>query len=460
MVLRAPSSALRQLHQQLFDRAPQEAAAFLSVEPSGADLVLREVHTFSDAEMTDRGGELSLEERAQMRALAGIKRSGHALVEVHTHPRTSESVAFSALDEIELAEFSRYISRKLPGRPFGALVFGPAAYCGRAWLDGRQAALVLKSVGEALSVPEWASAPTSNGAHWRYDRQLRALGPAGQARIAGLRVGVVGAGGTGSVVAQQLVHLGVSELIVVDPDRVAWTNLPRLAGARRIDALLRTRKTRVVRRVARHVGGSSTHVLCVGDLRSARALSLLQSVDLVVGCVDNDGARLVLTELAAAHLVPYLDIGVGVERTTNGASGAIGGRLAFFVPGGPCLHCADELDESEAAEDLAPAALHALRVTRGYADDRRIEPALMPLNTAVAGLGMLELLAFVAGTRPVVAFQRFDAVGQRLVTVHVTRDPECPLCGLANGMGDRQDVERYARTADRQPSPLRRLLRR
>src|SRR3546814_16980163 len=46
----------------------------------------------------------------------------------------------------------------------------------------------------------------------RHDRQVRAFGAVGQARLARLRILVVGAGGTGSVSLTQLEHLGAMDV--------------------------------------------------------------------------------------------------------------------------------------------------------------------------------------------------------------------------------------------------------
>jgi molybdopterin/thiamine biosynthesis adenylyltransferase len=178
-------------------------------------------------------------------------------------------------------------------------------------------------------------------------------------------------------------------------------------------------------------------------LRRRSAFAALREVDLIIGCVDNEGARLVLSELAAAFLIPYLDLGVGIEGEPGGAQ-AIGGRVAFCLPGGPCLACADELDFAEAAEDLETEAARRMRVERGYARDRTVEPALMPLNTTVVGLAMIEFIAFATGVRPVVPFLRYDAVAARVIPLNVSVNEDCPVCGPAKAMGSRQQIERYA----------------
>jgi hypothetical protein len=182
--------------------------------------------------------------------------------------------------------------------------------------------------------------------------------------------------------------------------------------------------------------------VATGSLRRPASLRALSSADLVVGCVDNDGARLILSELAAAHLVPYLDIGVGIEG--EGDDRAMGGRVSFYLPGGACLACADEIDFAEAAEDLEAEVLRRIRIERGYARERAIEPALMPLNTVLVGVAMIELLAFATGFRRVTPFQRFDGLGSRLILQGVQPSEDCPVCLPAFAMGDRHGIERYA----------------
>jgi molybdopterin/thiamine biosynthesis adenylyltransferase len=446
MKLRIATTDLRTLHRRLLAVAPAEGAAFLAAEEAGSDLVMREAHVFGADDVEGGDAALTISEQAKVAALAKIKRAGHAVVEVHTHPRADRRVSFSSFDESEMPAFAQYVQRKIPDRPFGALVFGRRAYAGRVFEPaGGQGALSLRAVGERSDELSWLSEPSprptdDGGIPNRFDRQVRAIGPEGQAALQRLTVGVVGVGGTGSVAFQQLAHLGITRFVLVDDDRVESTNLHRLAGSSRRDAWFRRRKTSVARRVIRRLS-SRASVTVRGNLQSHESLEALKTVDLIVGCVDNDGARLIISELAAAYLIPYLDLGVGIEQE---GEGAIGGRAAFFLPGGPCLACADELDFGEAAEDLESDAQRTVRRARGYARDRRVEAALMPLNTAIAGIGILEFLAFATGIDRVVPFQRYDALARRTIRLNAERDPQCPVCAPASAMGDRHRIERFA----------------
>jgi hypothetical protein len=222
---------------------------------------------------------------------------------------------------------------------------------------------------------------------------------------------------------------------------------PALTEERYMKAVMNTEtcshKVSVARRMVRGLAPRAT-IDAPGSLRSPAPLDGLRSVGLILGCVDNDGARVILAELAAAYLIPYLDLGVGIERLRDASSAASGGCVAFYIPGGPCICCADELDLEEAAEDLESEALQQIRIMRGYARDRAVEPSLMPLNTATVGLGMKEVLAYLAGYRPVRSFFRYDALVGAIVQSRVGVNDDCPVCQPAFARGPRQRLDRYA----------------
>ena len=64
----------------------------------------------------------------------------------------------------------------------------------------------------------------------RNDRQELAFGTEGQAKLRITKVGVIGLGGLGSQVVQQLAHLGVRQYVLVDADKMQDVNLNRIVG--------------------------------------------------------------------------------------------------------------------------------------------------------------------------------------------------------------------------------------
>ena len=83
------------------------------------------------------------------------------------------------------------------------------------------------------------------------DRLLRQsfLGSDSDATLWRLRVAIVGLGGGGSHIAQQLAHVGVGKFVLIDPDVVEDSNLNRLVGAGARDAIKHTPKVQVLKRV-------------------------------------------------------------------------------------------------------------------------------------------------------------------------------------------------------------------
>src|SRR5262249_41709363 len=71
-------------------------------------------------------------------------------------------------------------------------------------------------------------------------------------------------------------------------------------------------------------------------LTSHRAVRALGGSDLVVTCVDRDGARLTAAAWAAAHLVPHLDVGTGVTLGPDGTR-LLAADVRMLLPGSGCV---------------------------------------------------------------------------------------------------------------------------
>jgi molybdopterin/thiamine biosynthesis adenylyltransferase len=149
------------------------------------------------------------------------------------------------------------------------------------------------------------------------------------------RVAIVGLGGGGSHIAQQLSHLGVGGYVLIDPDLVEGTNLNRLVGATQQDVAEGVAKTSIAARVIAGVDPSA-RIWAKTTQWQACAIAL-RSCDVIFGCVDSISERAQLETAARRYLVPYIDIGMDVHQTNGGF--VIGGQVALSIPGKPCLRC-------------------------------------------------------------------------------------------------------------------------
>ena len=66
-------------------------------------------------------------------------------------------------------------------------------------------------------------------------------------------IGVVGLGGGGSHVIQQLTHLGFKNFVLCDPDRISKTNLNRLVGGTLVDVRVKRLKVDISERIIRRL---------------------------------------------------------------------------------------------------------------------------------------------------------------------------------------------------------------
>jgi molybdopterin/thiamine biosynthesis adenylyltransferase len=166
-----------------------------------------------------------------------------------------------------------------------------------------------------------------------YDRQSRLLGDRGQAIPAGQKVAVIGAGGAGSLIIEYLARLGVGRLIVIDPDRIDRTNLPRVVGSRFRDAhtwltdparptflyklgeRLATPKVRVARRVARQANPKIRIDALQADVTRDNVAMSLIDCDYLFLAADSMQARLVFNATVHQYLIPGVQVGAKSRST-------------------------------------------------------------------------------------------------------------------------------------------------
>ena len=140
----------------------------------------------------------------------------------------------------------------------------------------------------------------------RYHRQINLKGwdLEGQERLKAATVLVVGLGGLGCTVAQQLALAGVGQLILLDGDRVELSNLARqvLHEQSRIGHYKVNSAAEALARLNPHV-----QLTAIPEFADEVTLpDLLSGVDLVVDCCDNLASRNLINLCCRAAFVPLV----------------------------------------------------------------------------------------------------------------------------------------------------------
>jgi hypothetical protein len=277
----------------------------------------------------------------------------------------------------------------------------------------------------------------------RFERQIRLFGKAGQARIGTARVIVVGDGGLGTHVVQQLCLLGVKRLGLVDAQGIKESSRNRYVGLRHNDPIPGTLKVDICERVA-HAIDPAIEVEKVADtLVSEEAFAAIIRADYVFGCFDNEGARLILTELCAAYAIPYFDLASDVMP---GERPEYGGRVCVAWDGNGCLACMGVLDLQDARAQIAGPDGRK-NEDRIYGVERKFlgetGPSVVSINGAVASIAVTEFMADVTGMRRPFRLLNYYAHLGRVTNSGDGPAPDCYYCNEIRGMRERAEVERY-----------------
>lgn len=432
-----------QLLAAIFSEEDCEGAAFLLSGTSSTvaekRCLVREVVPIADDEYLVRESHrLSIDSRAYARVAKRAAATGDSIIFVHSHPNGAPE--FSPQDDHEEPKLMEFLGRRAGGAPHGSLVVsGRDSVSGRMWVGAGWAKVArIRVLGSHFRLFD-ADSPAVLPEVW--DRQVAAFGPDLQRALAGVHVGVVGAGGTGSAVAEQLCRLGVGTLSIFDGDNLERTNVTRVYGSRTADAGANKAEC-----LGRHLVsiGLGTQVKTVPQFISVEtAAKELRDCDFVFGCTDLEAPRALLVQLSLRYLIPVFDVGVKIT-SDGGTIRDITGRVTTLFPGNACLFCRGRISPDRIRiEQLAPEERRRL-VAEGYAAElHQRDPSVIMFTTAVASQAVME---FVHRLTDFMGRNRLSTeVLPQFHSGHIGKNGEKPgsscLCSQRNswGRGDARD---------------------
>ena len=276
-----------------------------------------------------------------------------------------------------------------------------------------------------------------------YDRNIRFFGKQGQDRLAAASVAVVGVGGLGTHVVQQLALLGIGRLALIDKGELKESSRNRYIGARHDDPVPGSLKVSIGERLVRGINPQIEVEAIHDQLVSQAAFDLIRGCDYVFGCLDNDAARLVLNELCLAYNKPYFDLASDISP----GEAQYGGRICAVWDDPGCLICYGEIDATE---------VHLASMTEEQRQDHeaiygvRTEalgeagPSVVSINGVVASLAVTEFMLVATGMNDQPRkFLKYH--GHRRIVTKVTDNPdlECYYCVGVRGKGDSAGLNRY-----------------
>jgi sulfur-carrier protein adenylyltransferase/sulfurtransferase len=259
-----------------------------------------------------------------------------------------------------------------------------------------------KDEGRAWRTPVTLTAEQRN----RYQRHLLLpeVGVAGQAKLLGAKVLLLGAGGLGSPAALYLAAAGIGTMGIVDMDEVDASNLQR-----QIIHNLGTigdRKVESARKAIALINPDVKVVPYDTRLSADNVMEILEGYDVIIDGADNFPSRYLLNDASLKLKIPVV----------HGSIFRFEGQATVFDPYvGPCYRCM--IPEPPPA-DLAPSCAEA--------------GVLGVLPGIIGSIQALEAVKIILGIGDTLAGRllAYDSLEQSFRTFRVPRDPACPACSL------------------------------
>lgn len=446
--LRLPAALMSELREHLFRSDDDEhgavVGASVSQTPRGLRLLARRLFLARDGTdyIPGERGFRMLTPEFVLRCVHACAEEGLAYLAVHNHPGV-DSVAFSGVDMASHRRGYPALLDILDGPPAGALVFAENAVAADIWLSQERQIELDHAVVTGRTPRLLFPTPRGHSAtDARYDRQVRFFGDRGQEILAAQKVGIVGAGGVGSLINEYLARLGVGHLVVIDDDRIEDTNSSRVVGARTTDWEPRwlpvnlarrlgwkpTLKVEIAERVALEANPDIRFDAVDADVVDPHAADRLVDCDAIFLAADTVRARHVVNAICHRYLVPVWQAGTKVQvNTSSGEVDDVFSVIRHLVPGQSCLWCSELIDRARLAEE---AELPEQRAAQRYIGEVP-NPSVITLNAVAAAHAVNDYLLTTVGlvehdTRT--EWARHHPLTGYFARMTTGSEPDCPQC--------------------------------
>jgi molybdopterin-synthase adenylyltransferase len=390
-------------------------------------LLVNEITYPEQHEYTKSGvAEAELSPAVVAAAVKKAKISKRSLIFAHSHPGNSHP-RFSATDSAGEARLLKLMQLRHPDLMHGALVVSIGGV--RARTLGEQSEIRVTKIGRKREVV-FDPHEDDNSPQNKFDRQIRAFGADGQRVLQQLRVSVVGLGGIGSIVTQQLAHLGVQNFDLFDPDHLEETNLNRVVNSTAAD--LGKPKVEIAARYIRALSPNALVNPIIGDVIKTAVAKRLVDSDVIFACTDSHGSRAIVQQMAYQYYIPCIDTGTTIN-VQDGVVSHIYGRVELLSPGLPCLHCSHLLDSRQIRVDMMSA--YERKQDPYVVGAHEPAPAVVSINGTVASMAVNMFLGLVTAIPLDARYVLVDFVGAKLRTPRHAREPNCFICSGVGALG-------------------------
>lgn len=452
--IRLPHGLFPELRSRLLDGQGEESFALLlgkRVSKDGLTTIrVGEAIHPAPEDYTGRSiTRLVLNREFVYRALTRMQQEGRhdTLIDVHTHQFCAAGAAFSEADDADEMAFHTWLTDTLDDAWYASIVLSQSDYAAREWMRESGASRAVPARIRAQIVAEdWPDAQASRDETGEAEglHELREGFLARSALALGVEtlscmmqhqtVAVVGVGGLGSVIAENLIHSGFQSIRLIDPDRLEITNLNRIVGATYAEAHAGRSKALAVKDHLLRINPKASVRDHITGIEDPSILPILLECDWIIVATDNHSSRFHAQRVALELGIPLISAGVNITVQDAEVTDMSGEVIIARYGDGLCLNCLGRINPTAvAAESDRGGRIGEALVRRGYVTGADVkEPAVKTLNAIVGAMTVDALINQVAWLREHEAVTVYTAVPVLAILGDeegvVTRKADCFAC--------------------------------
>lgn len=400
-----PESINEELLQHLIRDDGEEDLIFALWCPSyGESRFTALIHSiiYPNDEDRQRHGNVSFNVSYFKRVCNEAVRQGKGVCFLHSHPFPGwQGMSFDDVAAETKMSPNVFTLTDLP--LVGMTVGNDGTWSGRIWYHEANGKFkmvwshLVKSVGKAL-LPSFNDKLVPKPQYREEFKRTRTVyGETNHLKLSRLKMGIVGLGSVGSIVAENLARMGIENLVLIDFDIIKKHNLDRQLGATKRD--IGSLKIDVVERqlkkssTAKKINVSKVPHSLAEESGYRSALNC----DVLFSCVDRPLPRHILNHIAYSHLIPVIDGGIRVVFEDNKFFSA-DWQFQTVSPGKPCLQCLEAYNSSDV--DLEKKGLlDKPSYLEGLPDHHPLKSNenVFPFSSHLASFEVFHLMALVTG---------------------------------------------------------------
>lgn len=444
----------KKLQDLVFADMPKEAGAFAlagaAKHKGGTDIIVRRpIQIPKELFSLQQEFHFEVSPKAINGLIALCQKNGLGAVLCHSHPT---DISYSPSDDYGERRIFEVLQQFIPwNAPMASLLFCPGGVRSRVWLSG---SLRPKFISEVIIVGRYLNrirpdaSPADENDFYKevFDRQVRAFGKDGQALILRTKVGIVGTGGTGSAIAEQLIRLGTRDIVLIDHDEFHPSNITRMYGT--FASFSRKRWRPFGKKDYKKVALLAAHVTKINPNIKIQAIPInvvlqdaakrLLDRDIIFLCTDDHWGRSIINQTAYQYFIPTINLGMRIAAKDGKISEGVG-IVDVLRPDLPCLWCRQYLRAERIAAESMPRSARPSLEREGYVEDIETPaPSVVSITTTLSGLAVtlfIQLITDFQGNNGNIERLNYDIMEGTVRRGKSTIINEC-LCKKVRGFGD------------------------